>query len=78
MTVTLPTWFDDEVVDEPSIGTGHLVVRLGGGRYAVRATDVAEVLPVFGFYLQPAVGGATIRLHRTLDTTTDSHRCHTD
>ena len=43
---TLPTWFDDEVVAEPEIGTGHLVVRLGGGRYAVRAVDVAEVLPV--------------------------------
>lgn len=46
VTVTLPTWFDDEVVDEHAVGTGHLVVRLGGGRYAVRATDVAEVLPV--------------------------------
>ncbi len=46
MTLALPTWFDDEVVVEPAVGTGHLVVRLGGGRYAVRATDVAEVLPV--------------------------------
>ena len=46
MTLALPTWFDDETVVEPAVGTGHLVVRLGGGRYAVRATDVAEVLPV--------------------------------
>ena len=44
MTLALPTWFDDEAVVEPAAGAGHLVVRLGGGRYAVRATDVAEVL----------------------------------
>lgn len=51
MTVTLPsrgqdpgaTWFDDDVAEPESTGVDHVVVRLGGGRYAVCAPDVAEV-----------------------------------
>lgn len=30
--------------DRPE-GTEHLLVRIGGGRYGIRATDVAEVVP---------------------------------
>lgn len=40
------TWFDDVVEPEPDDAAGHLVLRLGAGRYAVPAVDVAEVLPV--------------------------------
>ena len=42
----LPTWFDDEVVEPAPTGVDHVVVRLGGGRYGVRAPDVAEVVTV--------------------------------
>lgn len=44
VTVTLPTWFDDDVVEEEASGVEHVVVRLGGGRYGVCAPDVAEVV----------------------------------
>jgi purine-binding chemotaxis protein CheW len=44
VTLALPTWFDDEVVEPESSGVDHVVVRLGGGRYAVRAPDVAAVI----------------------------------
>ncbi len=43
MTVTLPTWFDDDVVEPVELGVDHVVVRLGGGRYGICAPDVAEV-----------------------------------
>jgi chemotaxis signal transduction protein len=46
VTQLLPTWFDDDVEPVRADGADHLVVRLGSGRYAVRAVDVAEVLPV--------------------------------
>ncbi|HSN07130.1 MAG TPA: chemotaxis protein CheW [Candidatus Angelobacter sp.] len=48
MTVTLPTWFDDDVVEPESAGVEHVVVRLGGGRYGIRAQDVAEVVRLPG------------------------------
>ncbi|MDA8436500.1 MAG: chemotaxis protein CheW [Actinomycetales bacterium] len=44
MTATLPTWFDDDVVEPEASGVDHVVVRLGGGRYGVCAQDVAEVI----------------------------------
>jgi purine-binding chemotaxis protein CheW len=43
---TAATWFDDDPVTVDPAGRDHVVVRLGDGRYAVRATDVAEVTPV--------------------------------
>jgi purine-binding chemotaxis protein CheW len=44
---TAATWFDDEAATPvAAAGDDHVLVRLGGGRYAVRATDVAEVMPV--------------------------------
>lgn len=46
MTVSLPTWFDEDVVEPESTGADHVVIRLGGGRYGVRARDVAEVVPL--------------------------------
>ena len=46
MTLALPTWFDDEVAEPEPTGVDHVVVRLGGGRYAVCAPDVAEVIPM--------------------------------
>ena len=45
MTSTLPTWFDD--VDAPVDAVAeHVVLRVGGSRYAVPATAVAEVVEV--------------------------------
>jgi len=44
VTISLPAWFDDDVVEPEALGVDHVVVRLGGGRYGVRATDVAEVI----------------------------------
>jgi purine-binding chemotaxis protein CheW len=44
VTVTLPTWFDDDVAEPEASGVDHVVVRLGGGRYGVCAEDVAEVI----------------------------------
>jgi purine-binding chemotaxis protein CheW len=44
VTVTLPTWFDDDVVEPEELGVDHVVVRLGGGRYGICAPDVAEVI----------------------------------
>lgn len=41
-----PTWFDDDVDEVETLGVDHVAVRLGGGRYAVRALDVAEVTPL--------------------------------
>jgi purine-binding chemotaxis protein CheW len=46
VTETLPTWFDDDVVELEDPGVDHVVVRLGGGRYGLAARDVAEVVPV--------------------------------
>ena len=46
MTISLPTWFDDDVVESEALGVDHVVVRLGGGRYGVCAPDVAEVIPM--------------------------------
>ena len=46
MTISLPTWFDDDVVEPVALGVDHVVVRLGGGRYGVSAPDVAEVVPL--------------------------------
>ena len=47
VTLAMPTWFDDDVVEhERPVGHDHVVVRLGGGRYAVAAADVAEVVAV--------------------------------
>jgi purine-binding chemotaxis protein CheW len=46
VTVPLPTWFDDDVVEADDLVVDHVVVRLGSGRYGVRALDVAEVVPV--------------------------------
>ena len=46
MTQTLPTWFDDDLVEVEDTGVDHVVVRLGGGRYGLAARDVAEVVPV--------------------------------
>jgi purine-binding chemotaxis protein CheW len=43
---TAATWFDDESAAPVATGEDHVLVRLGGGRYAVRATDVAEVMPL--------------------------------
>jgi purine-binding chemotaxis protein CheW len=40
------TWFDDEPATTAEVGSDHVVVRLGGGRYCLRATDVAEVVPL--------------------------------
>ncbi len=40
------TWFDDEPVVAAAESADHVVVRLAGGRYCLRATDVAEVVPV--------------------------------
>jgi purine-binding chemotaxis protein CheW len=46
VTISLPTWFDDDVVEPEAVGVDHVVVRLGGGRYGVCAPDVAEVIPM--------------------------------
>ena len=46
MTISLPTWFDDDLVEPEAFGVDHVVVRLGGGRYGVCAPDVAEVVPM--------------------------------
>ena len=46
MTISPPTWFDDDVVEPEALGVDHVVVRLGGGRYGVCAPDVAEVIPM--------------------------------
>ena len=46
MTISLPTWFDDDVAEPEALGVDHVVIRLGGGRYGVCATDVAEVVPL--------------------------------
>ncbi len=46
MTITLPTWFDDDLVEPDATGVDHVVIRLGGGRYGVCAPDVAEVIPL--------------------------------
>jgi purine-binding chemotaxis protein CheW len=41
-----PTWFDDAAEEPATTGVDHVVIRLGGGRYAVCAPDVAEVVAV--------------------------------
>lgn len=54
MTVTPATWFDDDIdaVDDV-VGTDHVVVRFGAGRYGVCAPDVAEVTPQLGLTRVP-------------------------
>jgi purine-binding chemotaxis protein CheW len=46
VTVTPPTWFEEDLRDPEVTGRDHVLVRLAGGRYALLATDVAEVVPI--------------------------------
>ena len=57
VTATLPTWFDDDVVEPVSSGVDHVVLRLAGSRYAVCASDVAEVVPLTRTTRLPGVPG---------------------
>jgi purine-binding chemotaxis protein CheW len=47
VTTSTATWFDDDLVETADVlGTDHVVIRLGGGRYGIAAPDVAEVTPL--------------------------------